>query len=55
MTGLGKTNEDVAEFLRRLALSESFEDVTLTRTESKIDTDTQLPFIDFSITCKVRY
>jgi len=55
MHGFGKSNEDVAEFLRRLALSESFEDVTLTKTESEIDPATNLPLIQFELTCKVRY
>lgn len=31
--GAGKTNEDVAEFLRRLSLSDSFSEVRLTKTE----------------------
>ena len=34
ISGVGRTNEDVAEFLRRLALSEVFADVVLERTES---------------------
>lgn len=53
--GVGKTNEDVAEFLRRLALSEVFERVTLTKTESAVDSETDLTFISFDLTCRVRY
>lgn len=53
--GFGKTNEDVAEFLARISLSELFEEVTLQRTEAKVDTETQLSFIGFEATCKVRY
>jgi len=55
MSGQGKTNEDVAEFLRRLALSEVFEDVTLTKTEARDDRETGLTFIAFDLTCTVRY
>lgn len=53
--GEGKTNEDVAEFLRRLALSEIFEDVTLTKTEAREDRELGLSFIGFDLTCRVRY
>jgi type IV pilus assembly protein PilN len=53
MRGKGKTNEDVAEFLRRLDLSEHFESVTLTRTQmTKVN---ELEFIGFELTCKVKY
>jgi hypothetical protein len=55
MTGQGKTNEDVAEFLRRLALSEVFETVTLTKTEATEDNASGLSFIGFELTCRVRY
>lgn len=53
--GEGKTNEDVAEFLRRLALSDVFEDVTLTKTEAREDRARGMSFIGFDLTCKVRY
>ncbi len=53
--GSGRTNEDVAEFLRRLALSELFDDVMLQRTEAKTDTDTGLELIEFELTCRVTY
>ncbi|MEZ4248987.1 MAG: PilN domain-containing protein [Polyangiales bacterium] len=55
MTGLGRTNEDVAEFLRRLSLSELFEQVTLQRTEAKEDADSGLPVIQFELSCQVSY
>jgi type IV pilus assembly protein PilN len=55
ITGVGKTNEDVAEFLRRLALSDVFENVTLTKTESVTDATTQLSLIGFELNCRVRY
>ena len=53
--GRGKTKEDVAEFLRRLSLSESFENVELQKTEATEDPETRLPLIGFELTCQVRY
>lgn len=51
--GRGRTNEDVAEFLRRISLSELFSEVTLTRTESTRVQDVDL--ISFQLTCRVTY
>ena len=53
--GAGRTNEDVAEFLRRLTLSERFEQVELVKTEGGEDTATNLPVINFELTCRVIY
>jgi type IV pilus assembly protein PilN len=53
--GVGKTNEDVAEFLSRLALSDMFEEVTLQRTRAGVDAETGLSLIGFELTCKVIY
>lgn len=53
--GLGRTNEDVAELLRRLTLSDLFEQVTLTRTESTEDDETDLELIAFEMNARVRY
>ena len=55
MTGLGRSNEDVAEFLRRLTLSEIYESVTLQRTRATTDPGTGLQMVGFDITCKVKY
>ena len=55
ITGQGRTNEDVAEFLRRLALSEIFENVTLQRTQATKESQTDLDVIAFELTCKVIY
>ena len=55
MTGLGRSNEDVAEFLRRLTLSEIYDSVTLQRTRAANDSETGLQVVGFDITCKVRY
>ncbi|AKF08362.1 PilN domain-containing protein [Sandaracinus amylolyticus] len=53
--GVGRTNEDVAEFLRRLALSDSFEGVNLQKTEAVEDRETHLALISFELTATVRY
>jgi type IV pilus assembly protein PilN len=53
--GMGRSNEDVAEFLRRLTLSEIYEGVTLQRTHASNDTATGLQMVGFDITCKVKY
>lgn len=53
--GAGRTNEDVAEFLRRLTLSESFAQVELVKTEGAEDAATHLPVITFELTCRVIY
>lgn len=53
--GMGRSNEDVAEFLRRLTLSEIYESVTLQRTRAASDPDTGLEMVGFDITCKVKY
>ena len=53
--GVGRTNEDVAEFLRRLALSELFTEVTLTKTEATRASEGNLELISFQLTCRVTY
>lgn len=53
--GFGKTNEDIAEFLRRLALSNLFEKVTLTRTNAGVDGLSKMPAVSFDLSCAVRY
>lgn len=53
--GVGKTNEDVAELLRRLTLSERFAEVELIKTEGTEDPETHLPVIAFELTARVIY
>lgn len=53
--GVGRTNEDVAELLRRLTLSDLFENVHLTRTEAETDDETRLELIHFELEATVRY
>ena len=55
ITGAGRTNEDIAEFLRRLTLSERFENIELVRTQGTEDPQTHLVFIDFELTAGVIY
>ena len=60
LTGTGKTNDDVAEFLRRMTLSRYFTDVKLVRTEERTEkipgtVNTQITQIFFDLRAKVRY
>ena len=55
IAGIGRSNEDVAEFLRRLTLSEIYDSVTLQRTRAASDPDTGLQMVGFDVTCKVKY
>ncbi len=55
VTGEGKTNEDIAEFIRRLTLSDLFDDVALTKTTMKKHEKVDVELISFELTCKVRY
>jgi type IV pilus assembly protein PilN len=59
ISGFGKTNDDVAEFLRRLTVSKFFTDVKLIRTDERIDKDPALGVTytttSFEIKAKVRY
>lgn len=53
--GYGKTNEDVAEFLRRLSLSELFQKVTLQSTSSAVAAGSTNTVVAFDLSCQVRY
>lgn len=53
IAGEARTNEDVAEFLRRLSLSELFEEVVLERTEGAVVGTESV--IAFDLNCRVRY
>ncbi|MEM1416625.1 MAG: PilN domain-containing protein [Myxococcota bacterium] len=52
--GIGRSNEDVAELLKRLTLSELFTDVLLQQTQSTDGRDGPA-FIEFELYCKVSY
>ena len=53
--GYGKTNEDVAEFLRRLNISNVFDEVKLQSTAAAVDEKTALPVVRFALSCEVKY
>jgi type IV pilus assembly protein PilN len=53
--GVGRTNDDVAEFLRRLTLSDLFEAVALDKTEAATDATTHLDMIAFELSATVHY
>lgn len=53
--GTGRTNDDVAEFLRRLTLSDLFTNVHLDRTEAEEDRETHLELVSFELTATVSY
>jgi type IV pilus assembly protein PilN len=53
--GFGKTNEDVAEFLRRLSLSELFQKVTLQSTSAANGGNAAGQVVQFELSCQVRY
>ena len=57
INGIGKTNDDVAEFMRRLNVSRYFDDVKLVKTEEKKDKELtgDQPAINFDMRAKVRY
>jgi type IV pilus assembly protein PilN len=57
MTGAGRNNEDIAEFLRRLTLSDVFDNVVLVRTGASGGKkgNAALSLVAFELTCKVRY
>jgi type IV pilus assembly protein PilN len=55
ISGMGRSNDDVAEFLRRLTLSELFDSVTLERTRAAVDDETGVPLVGFDLTCRVNY
>ena len=53
--GFGKTNEDVAEFLRRLNISKVFDKVTLQATSAAMDQRLGQPVVRFALSCEVKY
>lgn len=56
ISGTARTNRDVAELLRRLSLSNLFEEVILARTEiaNSLGPDGK-PLINFELSCRVTY
>jgi type IV pilus assembly protein PilN len=50
-----KSDEDVAEFLKRLKLSAFFSEVYWQQTQPQHDTKNNVSFVNFDVTCRVNY
>lgn len=55
LRGLARTNDDVAEFMRRLSLSPHFTQVSLDRTEVYEGKEGSVPMIAFTLSTKILY
>lgn len=55
LEGIGRTNEDVAEFIRRLSISQLFDDIRLHRSEIATAKQAALPWVGFELNGKVKY
>src|SRR3954447_16143890 len=53
--GAAKSDEDVAEFLKRLKVSAFFSDVYWQDTKPEIDTKLNVSYVTFDVTCRVNY
>jgi len=53
--GAAKSDEDVAEFLKRLKLSAFFSDVYWQQTQPQFDNKINVNFVTFDVTCRVNY
>ncbi len=53
--GGAKSDEDVAEFLKRLQVSAFFSDVYWQQTKPAIDTKLNVSYVTFDVTCRVNY
>ncbi len=53
--GAAKSDEDVAEFLKRLKLSAFFSDVYWLQTQPQTDARLNVAYVTFDVTCRVNY
>jgi type IV pilus assembly protein PilN len=53
--GGAKSDEDVAEFLKRLKQSAFFSDVYWQQTKPEVDTKMNVSYVTFDVTCRVNY
>jgi type IV pilus assembly protein PilN len=53
--GAAKSDEDVAEFLKRLKISAFFSDVYWQQTQPQTDTKLNVSYVTFDVTCRVNY
>jgi type IV pilus assembly protein PilN len=55
LRGAAKSDEDVAEFLKRLKQSAFFSNVYWQKTEPQFDSHLNVAYVTFDVTCKVNY
>ena len=55
LKGGAKSDEDVAEFLKRLKQSAFFSDVYWQQTQPEVDTKLNVSYVHFDVQCKVNY
>ena len=55
LKGAAKSDEDVAEFLKRLKQSAFFSDVYWQQTQPQFDSKINVSYVTFDVTCKVNY
>jgi type IV pilus assembly protein PilN len=55
MKGAAKSDEDVAEFLKRLKQSAFFSDVYWQQTQPQFDSKVNVAYVTFDVTCTVNY
>ena len=53
--GGAKSDEDVAEFLKRMKVSAFFSDVYWQQTKPEVDTKLNVSYVMFDVTCRVNY
>lgn len=53
--GAAKSDEDVAEFLKRLKVSAFFSDVYWQQTQPQVDSKLNVSYVTFDVTCRVNY
>jgi type IV pilus assembly protein PilN len=53
--GAAKSDEDVAEFLKRMKQSAFFSDVYWQQTQPQLDSKLNVAFVTFDVTCRVNY
>jgi type IV pilus assembly protein PilN len=53
--GGAKSDEDVAEFLKRMKVSAFFSDVYWQQTKPEVDTKLNVSYVTFDVTCRVNY
>jgi type IV pilus assembly protein PilN len=53
--GAAKSDEDVAEFLKRLKVSAFFSDVYWQQTQPQFDSRLNVSYVTFDVTCRVNY